>query len=220
MAIGRRPRKRDAVGRERQQRLARAAELPEALEDQPDRLLETQVGIEAEAMVPAPEVADGHADAELAPLCLRARGIEHPRARRQSSNSLMLPFMPRRSRSFGRQGSYTPSRSITRASTMSSDMQIWPGALLQMKRYPMLRSRPRLLRAPWAGRDGWRGNGGEAQHGGTRGGVGGARGPVCGERACGEEGDPDEFVALTGLHRKHAIRLLGTGSPRSVREVS
>ena len=80
MAIVRRPRKRDAVGRERQQRLARAAELPEALEDQPDRLLETQVGIEAEAMVPAPEVADGHADAELAPLCLRARGLEHPRA--------------------------------------------------------------------------------------------------------------------------------------------
>ncbi len=80
MAIVRRPRERDAVGCERQQRLACAAELTEALEDQPYRLLETQVGIEAEAMVPVPEVADGHADPELAPLGLRARRIEHPRA--------------------------------------------------------------------------------------------------------------------------------------------
>ena len=76
----RRPRERDAVGGERQQRLARAAQLAEALEDQPYRLLETQVGVEAEAMLTVPEVADRHADAELAALRLGARRIEHPRA--------------------------------------------------------------------------------------------------------------------------------------------
>ena len=39
----------DLIGRQRQQHLARAAELAEAGEDQPDHLLEAQVGIEAEA---------------------------------------------------------------------------------------------------------------------------------------------------------------------------
>src|SRR3954452_23712264 len=42
-----------------------------------------------------------------------------------SSNSLMLPFIPRSSRSFGRQGSYTPSRSITLASTSPHSSRRW-----------------------------------------------------------------------------------------------
>src|ERR1700722_1717195 len=42
-----------------------------------------------------------------------------------SSNSLMLPFIPSSNRSFARQGSYTPSRSITRASTKPQSSSRW-----------------------------------------------------------------------------------------------
>ena len=34
---------------------------------------------------------------------------------------------------------------------------------------------------------------------------------VPGQRAAGEAADPDEFVAVTGYHRKHAVRILNGG---------
>ena len=60
--------------------LARAAELAEALEDQSDRLLQTQVRIEAEPDLAMPDIADRHADPQLAPARLRPGGVEHARA--------------------------------------------------------------------------------------------------------------------------------------------
>src|SRR5689334_14559258 len=67
----------EPVSRQRQQHLPGAAQLAEAREDQPDRLLEPQVGIEAEPCLAMPDVADRHADAQLAPTCLGAGGIGH-----------------------------------------------------------------------------------------------------------------------------------------------
>ena len=61
----------------RQQDLPRAAELAEPGEDQPDRLLDPQVGIEAETDLAMPDVADRHADAQLAAPRLGAGGVEH-----------------------------------------------------------------------------------------------------------------------------------------------
>ena len=67
----------EPVGRQRQQHLPGAAQLAEPREDQPDRLLKPQIGIEAEAYLAMPDVADRHDDAQLAPTRLGAGGIEH-----------------------------------------------------------------------------------------------------------------------------------------------
>jgi hypothetical protein len=48
-------------------------------EDQPDRFLDSEVGIEAETDLAMPDVADRHADAQLAAARLGAGGVEHAR---------------------------------------------------------------------------------------------------------------------------------------------
>jgi hypothetical protein len=61
---------------------------------------------------------------------------------------------------------------------------------------------------------GRRGDGGADQHGGAGGGDGGDPGAAHAARGRAAKGVIlDEFVALTGLHRKHAIRLLSARSP-------
>jgi hypothetical protein len=77
LAVGR-PREVDSLGEHRQQNLPCAAQLAEAGEDQPDHLLDPQVGIEAKTDLTMPEVADRHADPELTAPRLGAGGIEHP----------------------------------------------------------------------------------------------------------------------------------------------
>src|SRR4051794_39523416 len=62
-----------------QQDLACTAELAEAGEDQPDHFLDPLVRIEAKADLAMPDVADRHADAQLATARLGAGGIEHAR---------------------------------------------------------------------------------------------------------------------------------------------
>src|SRR4051812_29362064 len=54
-----------------------AAEHAEAFEDQPDRLLQPKVRIEAQPVLAMPKVADRHADPEFAAPSLGTRGIEH-----------------------------------------------------------------------------------------------------------------------------------------------
>ena len=61
-------------------RLARAAELAEPLEHLSDRLLQSDVRIEAEPDLAMPDIADRHADPQLAPAGLRPGGVEHARA--------------------------------------------------------------------------------------------------------------------------------------------
>jgi hypothetical protein len=56
-------RKVNSISGHRQQYLPRATEFAEPREDQPDRFLEPQVGIQAEADLPVPDVADRDADA-------------------------------------------------------------------------------------------------------------------------------------------------------------
>lgn len=60
-------------------RLPCAAELAESLEDQPDDLLEPEVGIEAEAELAMPDIADRHADPKFATARLRLGGVKHAR---------------------------------------------------------------------------------------------------------------------------------------------
>ena len=71
------PREVDLLGRHRQQHLPCAAQLAEPREDQPDHFLDPQVGIEAETDLAMPDVADRHADAQLAAARLGAGGVEH-----------------------------------------------------------------------------------------------------------------------------------------------
>jgi hypothetical protein len=67
----------DLLGEHREQDLPGAAELAEAGEDQPDHLLDPQVGIEAEAELAMPHIADRHADAQLTAPRFGAGGVEH-----------------------------------------------------------------------------------------------------------------------------------------------
>jgi hypothetical protein len=69
----------DLLAEQRQEDLPRAAELAEPGEDQSDHFLDPEVGIEAETDLAMPEVADRHADAQLAPARLGAGGVEHAR---------------------------------------------------------------------------------------------------------------------------------------------
>ena len=69
----------DLLAEQRQEDLPRAAQLAEPGEDQPDHFLDPQVGIEAETDLAMPDVADRHADAQLAAACLGAGGVEHAR---------------------------------------------------------------------------------------------------------------------------------------------
>ena len=55
--------------------LARAAELAKPREHQPDDLLGAQVGIHPKAEFTVPDVADGHADAQLARLLPSTRKL-------------------------------------------------------------------------------------------------------------------------------------------------
>ncbi len=75
-AVGR-PRKVDLLGAQRQQDLSRAAHLAEPGEDQPDRFLNPQVGIEAETDLAMPDVTDRHADPQLTTPGFCSGGIEH-----------------------------------------------------------------------------------------------------------------------------------------------
>jgi hypothetical protein len=59
LAVGR-AREVDPIGPRRQQRLPRAAPLAEARKNAPDHLLQAQVGVEAEADLAMPNIADGH----------------------------------------------------------------------------------------------------------------------------------------------------------------
>src|SRR5690348_16243882 len=61
----------------RQQHLAGAAELAKAGKDQPDDLLYSAVGIETEANLAMPDVADRHAAPQFAAARLGAGGVEH-----------------------------------------------------------------------------------------------------------------------------------------------
>jgi hypothetical protein len=65
------------LGEHRQQHLPCAAQLAEPGEDQPDHLLNPQVGIEAEADLAMPDVADRYADAQFTAARFGAGGIEH-----------------------------------------------------------------------------------------------------------------------------------------------
>ncbi len=67
----------DLVGPQRQQRLSRAHQFAEASEDQAYDFLEPQVRIEAETDLAMPDVADRHADAQLAAPRFGAGGVEH-----------------------------------------------------------------------------------------------------------------------------------------------
>src|SRR4051812_9145880 len=78
LAVGR-PRKVNALREHRQQDLACTAELAEADEDQPDHFLDPPVRIKAEADLAMPDVADRHADTQLAASRLGTGGIEHTR---------------------------------------------------------------------------------------------------------------------------------------------
>jgi hypothetical protein len=76
LAIGR-PREVDLLAEHRQQDLPRAAEFAEPREDQPDYLLDAQVGIEAETDLAMPDVADRNADSQFTAPRLGAGGVEH-----------------------------------------------------------------------------------------------------------------------------------------------
>ena len=76
LAVGR-PRKVDPLCEHRQQHLACAAELAKAGEDQPDDLLYPPVGVKTEADLAMPDIADRHADPQLAAARLGTGGIEH-----------------------------------------------------------------------------------------------------------------------------------------------
>lgn len=73
----------DLVAEKRQEDLPGAAELAEPGEDQPAHLLDPEVGIEVETDLAMPEIADRHADAQLAQARLGAGGIEHARRARR-----------------------------------------------------------------------------------------------------------------------------------------
>src|SRR5215469_7219080 len=67
----------DALRQHRQQHLTGTAELAKAGEDQPNDLLYPAIGIEAEPDLAMPDIADRHADPQLAAARLGAGGIEH-----------------------------------------------------------------------------------------------------------------------------------------------
>src|SRR5918995_630836 len=71
------PREVDLLGEHREQDLPGTAELAEAGENQPDHLLDPQVGIEAETELAMPHIADRHADAQLTAPRFGAGGVEH-----------------------------------------------------------------------------------------------------------------------------------------------
>src|SRR6185369_1309269 len=80
----------DILRRHPQQHLSGTPQLAELLKDELDHLLQPAIRIKTEADMPIPGVADRRGDPQLAT---------------PVSNSLMLPFMPSSSRSFGRHGS-------------------------------------------------------------------------------------------------------------------
>ena len=69
----------DLIGFHREQHLARAAELTEAGEDEPDYLLETQVWIEPKSDFAMPDVAERNRYSQLAPAGLLPGSVKHPR---------------------------------------------------------------------------------------------------------------------------------------------
>jgi len=69
----------DLVGFHREQYLARAAEFAEARKDEPDHLLETQIGIEPKPDFTVPDVAERNRYPQLASAGLLASGIQHSR---------------------------------------------------------------------------------------------------------------------------------------------
>jgi len=68
----------DLILGHRQQDLTRAAQLAKAGEDQTDAFLDPSIGIKTKADLAMPDVADRHADPQLATPRLGARGVEHP----------------------------------------------------------------------------------------------------------------------------------------------
>src|SRR4051794_37129161 len=68
----------DLILGHRQQDLTRVAQLAKAGEDQTDAFLDPSIGIKTKADLAMPDVADRHADPQLATPRLGARGVEHP----------------------------------------------------------------------------------------------------------------------------------------------
>jgi hypothetical protein len=58
-------------------RLPRTAEQAKALEDQPDRLLQSKIRIEAQPVLAMPDIADRHTDPEFPAPCLRPGSVQH-----------------------------------------------------------------------------------------------------------------------------------------------
>ena len=95
----------DLILGHRQQHLPRAAQLAKAGEDQMDGFLDPSIGIKSKANLAMPDVADWHADPQLATPRLGARGIEHPgtqyaelefsRAMTSNFSSTMPPAVPK-----------------------------------------------------------------------------------------------------------------------------
>jgi len=63
---------------QRQERLSCAAQIAKPCEDLADRLLDTQVGVEAQPGVAIPDVADRHPDSQFAARRFGGAGIVHP----------------------------------------------------------------------------------------------------------------------------------------------
>lgn len=81
MAIVGRPREVQSLGGQRQQRLPGAGEKAESLEDQPDRLLQPLVRIEAETDLTMPDISHRYRDPEFTTTRLRLGGVEHARTK-------------------------------------------------------------------------------------------------------------------------------------------
>lgn len=66
-----------AIVDHRDQDLARTAEFAETREYQANGLLQAYIGIEPETVIPVPDIAEGHRDAQFAALCLGAGSFVH-----------------------------------------------------------------------------------------------------------------------------------------------
>ena len=86
-------------------------------EDQADHLLNPQVGIEAEADLAMPEVADRHADAQFAPPRLGASGVEHAGTQDAKLELADAALHAQQEPIVRAAGIVDPIQSITRAST-------------------------------------------------------------------------------------------------------
>ena len=86
-----------------------ALELGELAKHQADRFADPQVRILLDPVMPDFDVANRDGEKQLAAPCLLAQGLERALAQKASSISLIVPFMPNRSRSFGSRTSYDPT---------------------------------------------------------------------------------------------------------------